>query len=200
MNTYTNTQPVYQSTARPRYAARPKGRKGAIARLTVLAIVSIIGILSSICTLPSFVESRGLGPAILEAIGGCGTLLMLAAWFWGMMKWIAVVGPKSFGWARSFWNAWSPLTFFGLYIKFCIWLIVGMVPVMIFGITYMPLFKLTLFFAENGLNIFSALLLLALGAGLALLLAFWDVCKLRGLSPIAVIRRKLAERKGGVQA
>ena len=79
MNTYTNTQPVYQSTARPRYAARPKGRKGAIARLTVLAIVSIIGILSSICTLPGFVESRGLGPAILEAIGGCGTLLMLAA-------------------------------------------------------------------------------------------------------------------------
>ena len=73
MNTYTNTQPVYRSAAR--YTARPKGRKGAIARLTVLTIVSIIGILSSICTLPGFVESRGLGPAILEAIGGCGTLI-----------------------------------------------------------------------------------------------------------------------------
>ena len=202
MNTYTNTQATPQSAAydRPRYVAKPKGRKGAIARLIVLAIISIIGVLSSIGTLPDYVASRGFGPAILEAIGGCGLILILAAWFWGLMKWIAVVAPKAFGWARSFWNAWQPLTFFGLYIKFCIWLVIGLAPTMIFAYTLSPIYLVALPLAKNGLNIFSALLLLVVGVGLVVLLAFWDVCKLRAQAPTAVIRRKLAERKGGVQA
>jgi hypothetical protein len=189
MNTYSETTPV-----------KPAGRKGAIARLAVLTIVSLIGILSSVCTIPDFASRRGLWAALMEAIGGCGILLMLAAWFWGMLKWIAVVGPRSFGWARSFWQAWQPLTFFGVYIKFCIWLIIGMVPVMAFGFSYLPLFKLTWFFAENGIGLIAALLLLALGAGLVALLGFWDLCRLKGLSPTAILRQKLADRKGKAAA
>ena len=115
------------------------------------------------------------------------------------MKWIGVMGPKTFGWARSFWNAWQPFTFFGLYIKFCIWMIVALAPLMCFSMTYIPVYKLTWYFAENGIGLLSALLMFAAGMGLVILLAFWDICKLRGRSPVAIIRRKLTERKAGAQ-
>ena len=200
MNTYTNTQSAYPTASRSRHTAKPAGRKGAIARLIVMGIFAIIGILSSFGTLPEFIAKRGFVPAVLEAFGGCGTLLMLAAWFWGMMKWIAVMGPKTFGCARSFWNGWQPLTFFGLYIKFCIWMIIALAPLMCFSMTFIPVYKLTWYFAENGIGLISALLMFAAGMGLVVLLAFWDICKLRGQAPMDVIRRKLAERKSKVQA
>ena len=63
MNTYTTNKKV-------------PGRKGAIARLIILGLVALIGVLASFLTLPEYIARRGFGLALLEAFGGCGIIFL----------------------------------------------------------------------------------------------------------------------------
>ena len=192
MDTYTNN---YNETYTDTVSPKVPGKKGTIARLIVLGIVALIGILSSILTLPEYTARRGFGLALLEAFGGCGALFLLAAFIWGFMKWISFMGPKSLGAANRFWQAWIPLTFLGVYIKACIWLIVTVVPCSIYGMLMVPLFTVTQHFTEVNIGFFSAMGLFLGGAALVMAVGFVDICKLRRVSPMAVVKEKLAAGK-----
>ncbi len=174
------------------------GRKGAIARLIVLAIFALIAFLGSFGTIGEFIPKQGFWNALVEAIGGCGVLLLTGAWFWGLMKWIGFIAPKSFGAAGALWNGWIPLTFLGLYIKACLWLIIAMAPISAYALSFSLLYKVFFNTARAGITIFSAAGYLLLGIASTALLLLVDVCKLKGLSAKAVLREKLFS-KGGVK-
>lgn len=193
MNTYANP---YNNTVNT-HAARQKmpGRKGAVARLIMLGAFALIGILTSIGTLPQFAAKQGLWSAILEAFAGCGVIFLTGGFFWALVKWIGFIAPKSFGWARSFWYAWVPLTFLGVYLKCALWLIIAIAPCSIFTMLLSPLFSLTLSLAKMDLNFFIAMAMFFGGSAVVLIMGFADICKLRQLSFVAVIRENLAGRK-----
>ena len=188
---YTQTNTYCQSTIQQDTATRVPGRKGTIARLIVLGIFTVIALLSSILTLPEYISRRGFGLAILEAFGGCGILLLTGALFWGFMKWISFMGPKSLGAANRFWHAWIPLTFFGLYIKACLWLLITVVPCTIYGLLMAPVYSITLHFTKTEIGFFAAMGLFILGVAATVIMFFVDICKLRQLDPIATAKEKL---------
>jgi hypothetical protein len=171
------------------------GKKGAIARLIVLGITVLIGLLFSFGSIPDMIPKRGLFPAIWEAIGGSGTIFLLAAFFWGAMKWLGFIAPKSFHIANSFWQLWTPLTFLGVYVKVCIWLIITVVPCEIYFFLLMPLASLSGHFAQVNIDFFSAIGLFLGGAALVTAIGFLDICKLRCVSPIDTIKEVLAAKK-----
>ncbi len=170
------------------------GKKGAIARLVVLGIISLIAVLVSFLTLPKYIGRIGFGPAILEAFASCGLLFMLAAGMWGLIKWIGFIAPKSFGLAKRFWQAWRPLTFFGVYLKACVWLLIAMVPVTASTMLITPLTSIGFLVAGN-MNLLSALGLFLGGAVLVILVGFVDICKLRQVSPIESVKDLWKNRK-----
>lgn len=163
------------------------GKKGAIARLIVLGLISVIAVLVSFLSLPHYIGQTGFFPALLEAFGSCGLLLMLAASAWAMMKWLVVIAPKSFGLAKRFWLSWEALTFFGLYIKACIWLLIAVTPCAVATMFVSPLVSLGLLFAEN-MNLLTALGMLLGGGLLVVLVGFVDICKLGHFSPIRFVK------------
>ena len=170
------------------------GKKGSIARLIVLGLISVIAVLSSVLTLPKYIGRKGYGPAVLEAFAGCGLLLLLAAGMWGLMKWIGFIAPKSFGLAKRFWQAWRPLTFFGVYLKACVWLLIAMVPVTASTMLITPLTSIGFLVAGN-LNLLSALGMFLAGAVLVVLVGFVDMCKLRQVSPVESAKALWKNRK-----
>lgn len=184
------------NTTRTRKVAVP-GRKGAIARLIVMGLIAVIALLSSFGTIGQYIPKRGFGIALLEAFGGCGVLMMLGAFFWGFMKWIAVVTPKAFRAANKFWCAWIPLTFFGVYIKAMIWVLIVGVPTCIFGYGFVPVFLLTQHFAENEISFLPAMGMFLGGVALVAVLGFVDICKLKAVSPVQTVKELLAARKAG---
>lgn len=175
----------YAAPQAPRYAA-PKtkvkvpGRAGAIARLVVMYLMAVIGIISAFGSIFAF--DYTIGQFIVESIGGIGLMFLLGAWFWIIMKWVVFIAPKSLGWAKSFWRAWHPFTFFGLYIKAMIFVVVLIAPISIGTLTYMPLTSLTFYFADHELTFFLALGLFFLGFAFVAVFTFLDVCKLKGWS------------------
>ncbi len=171
------------------------GRKGAIARLIIVSLISVIGLISGFGTIPQYAQRRGIGLAILEAFGGCGIIFLVAAFFWGLMKWIAVVAPKSFGFANRFWMSWHPYTFFGVYIKVCLWLILAVVPCSVFGFTFPLIFRVTLHFTQVDIGYFSAMALFFGGIAMVVVLVLADICKLRQYSFVAVMKGMLCKRK-----
>ena len=198
MNTYT----AYQSAAQTRrsvFSARRKislkGHSGSVARLVVMGILAIIAFLSSFGTIGQYVPKVGLGQAIVDAIGGCGLLLMLGAWFWCIMKWVGFIAPKSFRAANAFWRSWIPLTFLGLYLKACGWIMILLLPISAGMASYWPYFSFAMAFGKSDVNFFSALVVLLLGIVSVAIPSFLDICKIRGLAPMAVIRQKLAQFK-----
>lgn len=158
------------------------GKKGAIARLVILALTAIIGVWVSIGTLGSYIARLGFWQAILDAFAGCGEIFLMGAVFWIMFKWIGFIAPKSFYWGKCFWQGWVPLTWFGLYIKFCIWLCIVVVPcsasTMLFG-TLLPIGMFVLDHNHNPLICIGFFLLSAL---VVALLGYLDVRKLRRIA------------------
>lgn len=193
MNTYAN---YYENAAHP-YTTRQKvpGRKGAIARLITLGVFALIGLLTSFGTIPQFAEKQGLWPAILEAFAGCGVIFLTGGFFWGLIKWIGIIAPKSFGLAKRFWCGWIPLTFLGVYLKCALWLIIAIAPCSIFALLFSPLFSLTFSLAQMDLNIFSAMGVFFGGGAVVLIMSLVDICKLRQISFVSMVREKLARGK-----
>lgn len=179
----------------PRKAAKVKvpGRAGAIARLIVMFAIVALGLFSIVASI--FTSNWTLGQLIVESIASIGLMLLLGAWFWGMMKWVGFIAPKSLGWAKSFWRAWSPLTFFGLYIKVMIFAVVLIAPISAGFASNGLLVSFAFSFAENPLNIFSAFGILLLGVAVVAVLTFLDVCKIKGWSAIATAKTFIASRK-----
>ncbi len=165
------------------------GRTGAIARLAVVWIMTLISFVGSFFTLPDFYRLVGLGHAILEAFAGFGVLTLTAAMLWLGMKFIGFIAPKSFRLAKKFWQAWVPLTFFGVYIKFCIFCLLALVPITAtFGLFSAVIMLIAGMLAGN-IHTLSALALLVAGAAGVAGCSFWDLCKLRQVKPMAVIRQ-----------
>lgn len=182
MNTYTTNKKV-------------PGRKGAIARLIILGLVALIGVLASFLTLPEYIARRGFGLALLEAFGGCGIIFLAGAFFWGMIKWIGFIAPKSFRIANKLWRGWIPLTFLGVYIKACLWLIIAIAPCSAYTLLLSPLTMMTAHFAENAIDIFSAFGLFLGGAAAVIVMGFVDICKLRQVSAVERAKQIWAARK-----
>ena len=168
------------------------GKKGAIARLIILGLIAVIGILVGFGTLPEYVQKRGLGLAILEAFGGTGVIFLLGAFFWILIKWIGFMAPKSFRLAKRFWMTWYPLTFFGLYLKAVLWLIIAIAPCSAITLLFSPLMTVTMHFAEVEIDFLSAMALFLGSGALVAVLAFVDICKLRCTPAAAVMKEKLA--------
>lgn len=204
-NTAPHTGPFASADAgsgsySPRYAAPRKakgakvpGRGGAIARLIVMYLMVVIGLVSVVVSI--FTSEWTLGQLITEGIASVGLMLLLGAWFWSIMKWVGFIAPKSLGWAKGFWHAWRPLTFFGLYIKFMIFMVILIAPISIGLATYSPLLSMTFYFADHELTIFHALGLLLLGAVLVAVLTLLDVCKIKGWSVRGTVKQFMDSRK-----
>ena len=169
------------------------GRKSTIARLVILAIFTVIALVTSIGTLPGYIAKLGFAKALLEAIGGCGVLLLTGVWIWGLIKWIVFMSPKSFALAKRFRDSWTPLTNLGVFVKVCIGLIIAIVPITAYAATFSLFYSITFHIARSGLNILTALLLLILGAAAVLITAFWDLCSLKNLSAVEEIKKRFAK-------
>ena len=191
MNTYTT---VYEKNETTRQG-KLKGRVGTLIRLIVMGLLSLLSFLISFGTLPGYSVKLGLWQATLEAFSGCGLLLVTIAFFWGFAKWIVMVAPKSFGFASRMWCGWETWTIFGLYLKSVLWLLVGAVPCMIFGLPFSLIFGLGFRLALNGLNFFSATAMFLAGIVLVVIMAVADICKLFRFSPVALVKEKLFGRK-----
>lgn len=161
------------------WKAKFPGKKGAIARLIVLALCAGIGLLVSFGTLGNYIPERGFWQAILDAFAGCGEIFLLGAVFWITIKWIGFIAPISFGWAKRFWQSWVPLTWFGLYIKFCIWMIILVAPYSACSMLFSPLLPIGMFLADNLVNPLICLGFFLLGALVVALLGYLDIKKLR---------------------
>ena len=170
------------------------GKKGAIARLIVLCLLCLIGVASSFLTLPHYIGKIGLFPAVQEAFASCGILFMFAFGIWAIMKWLVVVAPKSFGAAKRFWFSWEPLTFFGLYIKACIWVLIALTPCAVCTMFITPLTALGMHFLNNA-NILYAFGLFFGGIVLVVFVGILDICKARGFSLIDGVKRLFGCRK-----
>lgn len=174
----------YAAPQAPRYAA-PKtkvkvpGRAGAIARLIVMALMILLGMCVVIGS--AFSNEMSFGELITGVTWGTGTMLLLGAWIWIVMKWIGYIAPKSLQWAKSFWCAWHPLTFFGLYIKAMIFLVILIAPSSASMVTYSPLLMFAFKSVEN-MNFLVAFATFMLGMAIVSVLISLDVCKLKGWS------------------
>ncbi len=174
-------------------AAKVPGRAGAIARLIVMGLIALISLIASFGSLGEFADNRGFGQALLDAIGGSGTLLITAALIWLVMKVCSTVLPKSFRLANRFWVSWQPLTFLGLYIKVCIYMILFLVPFALVASLFSPLTLIAFQFATVDIDFFSAVGLFLAGGALVAGLGLWDICKLRNVpfkTALAAIFRK----------
>lgn len=153
------------------------GRAGAIARLIVMSVMIVLGMVG---VLASAVNSQpSFGELVLGGIWGTGTMLILGAWIWSVMKWIGFIAPKSLQWAKSFWRAWHPFTFFGLYIKVMLFVIILIAPSSASMSTY-SVFYLLAFKSVENMSFPVAFATLLLGIALVAVMVFWDICKIRG--------------------
>lgn len=183
--------PAPQPTAKP----RKKGKAGAIARLIVSALVVIGTIFGAVTALFSD-YTTGIGDAIVGLMSVLGTgcftgVVILALW-----RWLCFILPKSFGWANGFWRSWHALTFFGLYIKGAIWLIILIFPVSVMtSLLSSACFALVGLFLNVGLNFFTGLIYLAVCGGAMALLVLLDYCKVKELSAKAVLKDLLTSKK-----
>ncbi len=171
------------------------GHSGAIARLAVLTVMILISVVACVGTLPKYIQTRGFGQALLDALCSMGTLLLTGAFIWAVMKWIAYAMPKAYRLAIRFWNGWIPLTFFGVYLKACAFCVILCWPACIPGVLFAPIMKLGMGIATSGITVFNALGMLLLGGGSAAVLAFWDICKLQGVQVrqvLSYVRKKKA--------
>ncbi len=160
------------------------GRTGSIARLIVMWLFSLGGFALSFFTLPEYIGKLGFARAFLDSIGGFGLLLLTAAFFWGIMKWLGFSMPRAFRAAKRFWARWIPLTVFGLVLKAYAFIFIVFLPAALGTSLFAPLALLSAYFAKESLNLFSALLLLLAGAAIVVLFSYLDICKLRGISPL----------------
>ena len=194
-NTYTAPNTYIPVQTAPRKAPKVKipGRGGAIARLIVMFLCVIGGIVSGFISL--FTDDGSFGQLILSAIAGSAMISLLGAWVWGIMKWFGFIVPKAFGWAKAVWQAWIPLTFFGVYLKCVAFVVILMLPISAGFSSYMPLFSLALKFAENELTVLPVLGLSLLSVLMVAGLTLLDVCKIRGESVKETVKRFIASRK-----
>jgi len=169
------------------------GKKGAIARLIVMGLFVVIALISCVGFLMS--ADGGFIDVVLETLVSFGTLCTVGAWFWGMMKWIGFIAPKSFSLANTMWCSWHVLTIFGLYIKAMVWALCALFPIAACFATFSPMYTVFFSIAKNGINFFNAMGMLILGCNLVVVLGFVDVCKLRRLCAWEEFKRLLAARK-----
>lgn len=155
------------------------GRGAAKARLTILLFFVIIGALTSFLTLPEFIAKVGRQQAIIEAFGGCGIIFLMAAFFWGFMKWISVVGKKTLQCVKWVWNNWDTYFIIGYFIKVMLWLFCHYVPTLAFGFLFAPLYMLTWNMAKSGVNLLTAAALFLGGTIASLIMLVLDVRFLR---------------------
>lgn len=188
MNTYENH---YNETCSRAIRQKVPGRKGAIARLIMLGVFAVIGLLSSFGTIPQFAEKQGLGAAILEAFAGCGVIFLTGGFFWGLIKWIGFIAPKSFGLAKRFWCGWIPMTFLGVYLKCALWLIIAIAPCSAFTLLFSLFYSLTFSIAQMDMNLIIAMGMFFGGCAVVLTMGLVDICKLRQLSFVEVVRERL---------
>lgn len=151
------------------------GRGAAKFRLTFLLIFAIFGGLISVMTLPDYMERLGAARAIPEAFGGCAVLFLVGAFFWGLIKWIGWMGKKSFAAARWFLEHWPVFTVIGLVMRLPIAMLIALVPPMLFGLLFSPLYLLTFHFASEGIGFFTAIALFLASSVLVLGMLIWDI-------------------------
>lgn len=196
-NTYANPNTASHTAFRPDAHTTQKikipGRGGAIARLIVMYLCVVIGFVTGFGSL--FTEDGSFGHVILSAIAGGNMLSLLGAWLWGIIKWFGFMVPKAFGWAKAVWNAWIPLTFFGVYLKCVAFIVILMLPISAGFSSYMPLFSLALKFAENELTLLPVMGLSLLTIAVIAVLTLLDVCKIRGASVVETVKQFISARK-----
>lgn len=151
------------------------GRKGAIARLALLFVMVAVGVLTSVLTLPGYIERLGAGRAIPEAIAGCATLFFVGAWIWAAWKWISVVGKKTLRCVIWVWNNWDTFFIIGFVIKFLLWLFCHFVPTVGVAYLFAPLVSILADLAAEGVTLPVAMALLLGSSLLVLIMAAWDI-------------------------
>lgn len=170
---------------------RPKipASRGAKARLIILWIIVVIAAVSAVCSL--FNDRLGLYRKVVEGIGGFGLICVIGAFFWGFIKWIVVVAPKSFRAANTVSFGLLYVPFLGILLRVAIYLIILVVPCAVYGYSFILLWKLAYFGAENPTNLLYCFGMFTLGTSLVAILTYWDVCALKGLRPVRDFRRIL---------
>lgn len=171
---------------------KPKGRKGAIVRMVISGIIAAIMLLA---TISGFGSLNGFGEVVNGLLVGIGGMGLAVALVWVAIKWGCFAGSYSFRWAGNFWKGWHCYTIFGLYIKLCLTLLIGGVPVMLGQLLFSPCLMLLFGLADYSSNFFVMLLFALVSAAIAAACIAWDVCILRGIAPMDAFRRKLALRK-----
>lgn len=161
---------------------------GAKARLVVLWIFVAFAILMTAVSFGN--EKLDMQRKTVEAIGGFGLFCLVGAFFWGFMKWIRVVLPHSFRWANKVGLVLLVIPIFGGLLMAAIYLIVLIVPCAVFGYTFIILWKLAWYGAQNPMDLTANLGMLAGGVACVIVMTYWDICALRYVSPFGIFKRK----------
>ena len=165
--------------------AKRKGRKGAIARLVVAGLTLVITLVAAVMTM--FTQD-GLGDAVTGFFAVLGTGALVGAMILILCKWLGFILPKSFGWANRFWRSWHALTIFGLYLKGCVWVFILLIPVSVMtSLISTACFSVVMLLVNFGQNFFGSLLFLAISGCVLAVVMFLDLCKVKGLSPKAML-------------
>ena len=152
------------------------GSGAAKVRLTILLMMCIIGIMVSFMTLPEFIEKVGADRAIPEAFASCAILFLLGDFFWGMIKWVGWMGKKSFAAASWFLTNWPIFTITGFVVRLFIAPLIVVVPPLLFGFLFIPLYWLTWTLGQSSIHILIAVPLFLGSSILTLGLLIWDIC------------------------
>lgn len=171
---------------------KPKGRKGAIVRMVISGILAAIMLLA---TISSFGTLNGFGEVVNGLLVGIGGMGLAVSLVWIAIKWGCFAASYSFRWAGNFWKGWHCYTIFGLYIKLCLTLLIGGVPVMLGQLLFSPCLMLLFGLADFSSNFFVMLLFALASVVIAGACISWDVCILRGVAPMEAFKRKLNIRK-----
>ena len=150
-----------------------KKKRGAILRLVIMAISVIIGIVAAYAS----IGETGFLKAFVNSSMG----FIFAAVLWPIWKWVAFILPKSWSWAKGFWQSFVALNFFTLYIKFSIFVVILFLPV---SIATGGVSALCFLMARVLMNLqdtfFNALWVTLLFVVIAVIFAWIDVCTAKG--------------------
>ncbi len=149
-----------------------KKKRGAILRLIVMALAVIIGIVASYAS----IGETGFAKAFINSSMG----FIFAAVVWPIWKWVGFILPKSWSWAKSFWQSFEALNLFTLYIKFCIFVVILFLPVSIAtgGVSALCFLMVRVMTSIQD-TFFNALWVTGIFVVLAVLFAWIDVCTVK---------------------
>lgn len=155
---------------------RKKKKKGKVSTIIGFVFMALCDI-AAVCVLFAGIfrnSSMTFLEQVVDGVASCGMLIVLGAWFFGYVKWIAFAVPKTFRAAKAIVRNIIPLSIIAFGMELVAFLGISLIPISLGAVALTPLTLLIEFLDAHPKNLLYPTLLIAVaGVGTYFLVKYF---------------------------